>query len=163
MKFAAVPTDSDDDWRARLQIWRDGRAVVGGSDAGAHVDRHSTFNTTTRMLQQAVRERQLLSLEEAIHLVTDVPSRLYGLTGRGRLTEGGVADMVIFDEDTIGSNQPYPRYDLPGGGERLYADAVGIDHVFVNGVEVVEGQSFTGARPGTILRSGRDSTTPQID
>ena len=73
--------ENDEDWQARVQMWRDPRTIVGASDAGAHLDFLATFNYSTAMLGKAVRERQMLPLEEAIHMLTDVPARLYGLTG----------------------------------------------------------------------------------
>ncbi|MBW2361706.1 MAG: D-aminoacylase, partial [Deltaproteobacteria bacterium] len=54
------------------------------------------------------------------------------------------------------------RYDLPCGSPRLFADAVGIDHVFVNGREIVRGTDLTGAFPGKILRPGVDTDTVSI-
>ena len=71
-----------------MKVWRDGRAVVGASDAGAHLDFLATFNYSTVLLGGPVRERGLMPIEEAINLLTDVPARLYGLTERGRLRAG---------------------------------------------------------------------------
>ena len=70
------------DWEARVAVWRDGRAVIGASDAGAHLDLLATFNYTTTTLAKAVREHEALPLEEAVQLLTDVPARLYGLRDR---------------------------------------------------------------------------------
>ncbi len=154
--------NSDDDWRARVKVWRDGRAVIGGSDAGAHLDILATFQYATGMLEEAVRKRALLPLEEAVHLLTDVQAQLYGLRGRGRIEPGFCADLVVFDLDSIGPGPVHTRADLPAGASRLYGEARGIDHVLVNGVEIVRDGTFTAARPGIVLRSGRDTATPAL-
>jgi N-acyl-D-aspartate/D-glutamate deacylase len=156
----SVPTD--DDWKARLSVWRDDRAVIGGSDAGAHFDLLAGFNYATGMLQAAVRERQQLSFEEAIHLLTQVQAQLYGLRHRGQLLEGWYADVLVLDPTTIGTAEMGMRFDLPGGAGRLYADARGVDHVLVNGQPVVEGGTLTDRRAGTLIRSGRDTQTPSL-
>ena len=96
--------ETDDDWKARVEVWRDRRAVIGASDAGAHLDLLASFNYATVVLGEAVRERELLPLEEAIHLLTDVPAQLYGLDERGRVTRAGHADVVVLDPETIGSH-----------------------------------------------------------
>jgi N-acyl-D-aspartate/D-glutamate deacylase len=152
--------DSPEDWKARVDVWRDGRAVIGASDAGAHLDLLATFNYTTLLIEHAVREHEVLPLEEAIHLLTEVPADLYGLADRGRLAPGARADIIVFEEDAIGSDTITMRYDLPGGAGRLYAGARGIDHVLVNGQDVVTAGEFSEARPGRLLRSGRDTVDP---
>jgi len=150
------------DWAARLEVWRDRRAVIGASDAGAHLDMLASFNYTTIMLDKAVRENQLLSLEEAVHLLTDVPARLYGLRERGRIEEGWHADLVVFDPATVRSHDIRMHFDLPGGAGRLFAEADGIDHVLVNGTAIVSDGKLTGERSGTLLRSGRDTETASL-
>jgi N-acyl-D-aspartate/D-glutamate deacylase len=157
------PEDAREDWEARLAIWRDGRAVIGGSDAGAHLDLLATFNYATVLLEHAVRRFQLLSLEEAIHLITDVQAQLYGLRDRGRVSSGWYADLVVFNADLVGSRDVAMRYDLPGGAGRLYAAANGIDHVVVNGGTVVRDGELTGRLHGHLLRSGRDTYTATLD
>jgi len=150
--------NDDESWKLRSEVWRDPRAVVGASDAGAHLDMLSTFTYSTAMLR-ACRERGLMPIEEAVHYLTDVQARLYGLRERGRIAEGWYADLVVLDADRV---EPAPvewRNDLPAGAGRLYAEAEGIDHVIVNGVEIVRGKELTGERPGTLLRSGRDTDT----
>ncbi len=158
----AVP-ESDDDWKARLEFWRDPRAIIGASDAGAHLDLLASFNYATVLLGTAVRDRGLLPLEEAIHRITDVPARLYGLVERGRLQEGWHADVVVLDPATVQSDDVAMRFDLPGGAGRLYAGARGIEHVLVNGTSIVRDGTLTDARAGTLLRSGRDTRTPSLD
>ncbi|MFQ5514963.1 MAG: amidohydrolase family protein [Myxococcota bacterium] len=145
--------------RLRAEIWRDPRTVVGASDAGAHLDMIHTFTYTTWLLGVAVREHGLLTLEEAVHQLSDIPARLYGLRGRGRIEIGAWADLVVFDADRIGPEPPHTRSDLPGGAARLYAEARGIEHVLVQGTEIACAGHFTGERPGRVLRSGTDTET----
>jgi N-acyl-D-aspartate/D-glutamate deacylase len=153
---------SDEGWRARADIWRDPRVLVGGSDAGAHLDLMCHANYPTVMLGQSVRRRGLLSIEEAVHLMTDVPARFFGLRERGRVCEGWHADLVVFDPATVDSGPSVARWDLPGGGERLYAESVGVAHVLVGGVAIARDSAVTGATPGRVLRSGRDTDTVTV-
>jgi N-acyl-D-aspartate/D-glutamate deacylase len=136
--------------------------VIGASDAGAHLDLLASFNYATVLLGTAVRERQLLPLEEAIHMITDVPAQLYGLVERGRLEEGWHADVVVFDPARVRSDEVAMRFDLPGGAGRLYAGAQGIDHVLVNGSPIVSDGALTAERNGTVLRSGTDTRNPSM-
>ncbi len=154
--------EPDADWEARVEVWRDPRAVIGASDAGAHLDLFLTANYATTMLNEAVVKRGLLPLEEAVHLLTEVQADLYGLVDRGVLAEGAYADVVVLDEATVGSAPTAFRRDLPAGASRLYAEANGIEHVVCNGIEIVRGGQFTGARPGTLLRSGQHTTGPTL-
>ena len=71
--------------------------------------------------------------------------------------------VVVLDEAAVGSAPTTFRSDLPAGASRLYADATGIKHVVCNGTEIVRGGQFTGARPGTLLRSGQHTTGPTLD
>ncbi len=92
------PTDDDaESWRLRVDAWRSPHAMIGGSDAGAHLDRMCGAPYTTEFLGDCLRGKQLIGLEEAIHHLTDVPARLFGLRDRGRLVEGWIADVVVFD------------------------------------------------------------------
>jgi N-acyl-D-aspartate/D-glutamate deacylase len=147
----------------RGQVWRDDRTLIGASDAGAHMDMIDTFNFSTALLEHGVREHGVITLEEAVHQLTDRPARYIGLIDRGLLKPGYHADIVIFDAEFVGPAATYPRHDVPGGQFRLYAEARGIDHVFVNGVEIVRAGEHTGELPGTVLRSGRDTRTVALD
>jgi N-acyl-D-aspartate/D-glutamate deacylase len=153
---------SDASWKARAEVWRDDRVLLGGSDAGAHLDLMCQANYTTAVLGQSVRERGVLGLEEAVRLLTDAPARLYGLRHRGRVAEGWHADLVVFDPATVGTEPALERHDLPAGGLRLYAESTGVEQVLVGGVPVVERGTLTDALPGTVLRSARDTETVPI-
>ncbi|OBI66873.1 amidohydrolase family protein [Mycobacterium sp. E796] len=155
------PLTGDDaaDWRARAEVWHHPGAVIGGSDAGAHLDMMCGAIYTTSLLGRGVREHQVVTLEEAVRLITDVPARFYGLTERGRIEPGWHADLVLFDPATVDHGPERTRYDLPAGAPRLVADAFGITSVLVGGVEVCRDGGATGALPGTVLRSGRDTET----
>jgi N-acyl-D-aspartate/D-glutamate deacylase len=157
-----IPGDDEASWKLRAAVWRDPRTVIGASDAGAHLDMIDTFTCTTSLLATGVREKGLLSLEEAVQQLADVPARLYGIRERGRLAPGWRADVIVFDERTVGPGPIHTRRDLPAGAARLYAEAEGIEHVFVNGTEIVRGKQATGALPGTVLRSGRDTETVEV-
>ena len=135
------------------------RVIVGGSDAGAHLDTMCGAIYSTSLLGDGVRRRSLVSWEQAVRLLTDIPARLYGLRDRGRLVPGAWADVVVFDPTVIGHRPVRTRNDLPGGASRLYAEADGIAHVLVNGTEIVRDGSFTEARPGRLIRSGTDTDT----
>jgi len=154
---------TDDGWRARVEVWKDPRVMLGGSDAGAHLDLMCHANYPTRVLAEVVRERGLLRLEEAIEMMTDRPARHYGLRERGRIAEGWHADLVVFDPEVVGSEPASVVSDLPGGGERLIAGSIGIARVFVAGEEVVSAGVANGNRPGKVLRSGADTETVTLD
>jgi len=162
-RFMPAPSGTDhESWQMRGAAWRDDRAIIGASDAGAHLDMIDTFAFSTQVLQQGVRERRLLELEDAVRRMTDLPARTFGLRDRGRLAEGYHADIVVFDPDTIACGPLHTRNDLPAGAGRLYCEAIGVEHVLVNGQPIIAEGMSTGALPGTVLRSGRDTRTVPI-
>src|SRR5262245_1193935 len=155
------PPAGDDDahWAIRASVWSDDDVLMAGSDAGAHLDRMCGGAYPTQFLAECLRGRRFMSLEQAIHSFTDKPARLFGLRDRGRLAVGACADLVVFDPATVGSQPARLVNDLPGGAVRLVAGSTGVKRVFVNGVETVREGESTGATPGTVLRSGRDTYT----
>lgn len=155
-----MPTDNDPDtWSLRQSTWAEQDVMLGGSDAGAHLDRMCGAPYTTRFLGDAVRGRKLVGLEQAVKMITDDPAQLFGLRERGRIAEGFHADLVVFDPETIGSQDASLVADLPGGAPRLTAGSTGVIRVLVNGVETVRDGASTGVTPGKVLRSGRDTAS----
>ena len=139
-----------------MKVWRDPRAIVGATDAGAHLDFLATFNYSTALLAEAVRKRGLLAIEEAVPLLTNSPARLYGLTERGRLAAGWHADIVVIDESTVGPAPVACASTSPLARRRLYGGADGIDHVLVNGTEIVE--TVSSPTHGPVVCCGRAAT-----
>jgi N-acyl-D-aspartate/D-glutamate deacylase len=158
------PLDGSNDWAQdlRVELLKDPRVIWGVSDAGAHQDILCGADFPTRTLGELVRERQLFSLEEAVHKFTDIPAKLYGLRGRGRLGVGCHADVIVFDEATIGVGPLEILHDLPAGGSRLATHSTGMEHVLVGGDRLVVGGQLTEARNGHLLRSGRDTDTTTV-
>ena len=157
------PTDDDPaSWIMRQTAWDHDHVMIGGSDAGAHLDRMAGASYTTQWLADCLRGQKLATVEGAIAHMTDVPARYFGLVERGRIAEGWHADLVVFNPETVGAGEFLLKHDLPGDSPRLYADAFGIDRVYVNGTcTIVDGQPV-GSLPGSVLRSGTDTETVSI-
>ncbi|MGW5462254.1 N-acyl-D-amino-acid deacylase family protein [Streptomyces sp. NPDC003996] len=155
-----MPTDNDPaSWALRAETWQHEDVLLGGSDAGAHLDRMCGAPYTTRFLGDCLRGRRLVGLEQAVKMLTDDPARLFGLRERGRVREGWHADLVLFDPERIDAGQARLVHDLPGDSPRLDSRAIGVRAVWVNGVEAIRDDVVTGAVPGKVLRSGTDTRT----
>jgi N-acyl-D-aspartate/D-glutamate deacylase len=158
-----LPIDSDDaSWELRSDAWARDDVLLGGSDAGAHLDRMCGAPYTTRFLADCLRGRKLVSLERAVQLVTQAPAHLFGLRDRGVIAEGGHADLVLFDPETVDMDDVTLVHDLPGGTARLFAGSTGVAAVYVGGRAIVRDGAPVGDLPGTVLRSGRDTRTVEV-
>jgi N-acyl-D-aspartate/D-glutamate deacylase len=135
------------------RLVRDDRCLIGLSDGGAHVDFICDVGYATALLDIWVRQRQVLSLEKAVHKLTAVPATLFGIPNRGLLAEGKVADLVLFDPDTVTAKPPEYVHDFPRNGRRLISKAEGIAATFVAGTQVFDHGQHTGVLPGRVLRS----------
>ena len=133
----------------------DPRTMIGLSDGGAHVNMLCDAGYCTYLLGTWVRERQALTLENAIKRITSEPADFFGIKDRGRLKVGLPADVAIFDERKIGSaKRARMQNDLPGGGRRLVMPAEGVEYTIVNGDVLYEQGRHSGYLPGQVLRSG---------
>ncbi len=135
-----------------LAMMRHPRSVVTFSDSGAHVSQIMDSSIQTHLLSYWVRERQALTLEQAIRKITFDLAAFWGLKQRGLLREGNIADVVIFDPDKVAPQMPSLAYDLPAGARRLKQKADGILATIVNGEILLRDNEHTGALPGRLLR-----------
>ena len=132
----------------------DPRVLIALGDGGAHVDMLCDAGYPTYLLGTWVRERQIMSLEQAITRLTAQPADLFGIKGRGRLAVGNAADIAIFDPENIGSaSRGERRFDLPGGAKRMVMPSRGVEYTIVNGRTVYAEGRVTGTSPGEVLRS----------
>jgi N-acyl-D-aspartate/D-glutamate deacylase len=100
-----------------------------------------------------VREKQIMSVEDAIRKLTFIPASLFGLYDRGLVRQGMRADLMVFDPASIVPLEPGEAYDLPGGSRRRKQLAKGIEFTVVNGQVLIEKGEHTGAYPGKVARS----------
>ncbi len=136
----------------------DPHTVLGLSDAGAHASQLCDACFSTHLLGHWVREKGTLSLEQAVRMLTARPAELLGFADRGRLEAGLVADVCVFDPDSVAAGPLRRVHDLPAGADRLVSDAIGIDAVVVAGqILRREGRDLLdphGPLPGRLLRHG---------
>ena len=136
-----------------LEMIKHPRSVVTFSDSGAHVSQIMDSSLQTHLLSYWVREKQALTLEDAVRQITYNTATMWGLHDRGLLREGMAADVVVFDPDTIGPQMPEVVHDLPAGATRLKQTADGVLNTVVNGEILLTNNEYSGATPGRLLRS----------
>ena len=154
LRFACTLANDDEDEVAALL--RDEQTVIGLSDAGAHVGQICDAVQATDFLGSWVRDRELMTVERAVHRLTGAQADLLGLADRGRLAPGAWADVVVFDPSTVAPGPIRRVADFPAGSQRLTADQPeGVRHVLVNGVPIrVDGTQDLTARSGLLVRPG---------
>jgi len=151
--FMQAENNVDED--AMRQILTYPNALIGLSDGGAHVQFHGGYGFSTRLLSEWVREKHAMTLEQAVRRLTFDSASTFGLFDRGLLRPGMVADITIFDPDTV---KPMPEsivHDFPAGGWRVKEPAAGIYATFVNGQMLMKEGEHTGNLPGRVLRNSR--------
>jgi N-acyl-D-amino-acid deacylase len=135
------------------ELLNDSRVLLGESDGGAHMADFCTAGYTSDLIGKWVRERQMITLEQAIKRTTSEPADFFGIRDRGRLTPGFAADIAIFDYNQIACSPRESLDDLPGGGRRFVVRSKGIEYTIVNGQVLYEHGAHSGALPGHVLRS----------
>lgn len=126
-----------------MSFGSDARSVAAEGGVLESSTHPRTYGTFARLLGKYVREEKVIPLEEAIHRLTGLPAENLNIEGRGRLEAGYYADIVIFDPDAIADKATF---------ENPHQYAVGVEHVFVNGQQVLKNGEHTGAMPGRVVR-----------
>jgi N-acyl-D-amino-acid deacylase len=130
--------------------------ALGLSDAGAHVGQLCDAPQATDLLGNWVRDRGVMTVEDAVHRLTKSQADMFGLVDRGELRPGAYADVVVFDLDTVAPGPIRRVADFPAGSERLTADApTGVRHVLVNGTPIRVDEQQVDAASGRMVAPGR--------
>jgi N-acyl-D-aspartate/D-glutamate deacylase len=156
--YVPILNYSNGDLHAAREMLLHPRAAAGLGDGGAHCGIICDASQPTFMLTHWVRDRvrgERLPLERVVKMQTHDTARLYGLTDRGTLEVGALADINLIDYDNLQLTNPRVVDDLPAGGKRLLQGAVGYVETIKSGVTTFEGGAETGARPGTLVRGSR--------
>jgi N-acyl-D-aspartate/D-glutamate deacylase len=150
-RFLQAENNIDDE--AMTAILTYPNAIIGLGDGGAHVQFHGGYGYTTRLLGEWVRQRKVLTLEQAIRKLTFESASVFGIHDRGMLRPGLAADIVIFDPATVNAGKETVVRDFPAGGWRIREEAEGVHYTIVNGQVLLEDGEHTGALPGRVLRN----------
>jgi N-acyl-D-amino-acid deacylase len=149
--FIAKLFQNDD--RGVAPLLRHPAGVITLSDAGAHLVYLCDAGFGLHFLSHWVRETGTFSLSEAVRRLTSDPAHKFRIPERGRIEPGAWADLLLFDPATVGVSGPRRVADLPGGGARILRTSTGVAGVWVNGVQVFDGDAYVAleAGPGAIL------------
>ena len=150
-RFLQAENNIDDEAMTRILTYPN--AIIGLGDGGAHVQFHGGYGYTTRLLGEWVRQRKVLTLEQAVRKLTFESASVFGLHDRGLLRPGMAADIVVFDPATVNAGKETVVRDFPAGGWRIREEAIGVHYTIVNGTVLLEDGVHTGALPGRVLRN----------
>ncbi len=137
-------------------LLKDPDVHIGASDGGAHILSFSTYGDTGYLFSKYVREAKTFELEAAVKKITSDTAAIWGIEERGLLKPGYMADITIFDPETIDRGDEYYVQDVPGEGSRYVRDAVGVDSVFVAGqLTYSQENGYSDLTRGTIVPGAR--------
>ena len=140
------------------ELLNDDRAVVSLGDGGAHCGVICDASLQTFMLTHWARDRKrgpTISVEHAVHSMTQDTARVYGLLDRGVIAPGYKADFNVIDFENLSLRRPEMAYDLPAGARRLLQKSRGYDATIVSGEVVMRDGEATSARPGRLIRGAQ--------
>jgi len=154
---APILNYTDGNLDAAGEMLRHPTSAFGLGDGGAHAGQTCDASTTTFMLTHWARDRghDRLTVEDAVHKITQSTATLYGLGDRGVLAPGYVGDCNVIDFHGLQLRRPELANDLPSGASRLIQHADGYLHTIKGGQVTFEDGNDTGARPGALLRGAR--------
>ncbi|WP_419927994.1 N-acyl-D-amino-acid deacylase family protein [Candidatus Poriferisocius sp.] len=127
-------------------------ALPGVSDGGAHTRFLTAGRWPTELLINGVRDREIISLEDAHWRMAGLPAQCAGFTDRGTLTPGQAADVIVYDLDSLAIGPSEKVHDMPAGEWRRVQRASGYQYVLVNGEITIQEDKETGTSPGRLLR-----------
>jgi N-acyl-D-amino-acid deacylase len=156
--YVPILNYSDGDLGPAREMLLHPRAAAGLADGGAHCGVICDAGQPTFMLTHWTRDRargDRLPLEWMVKKQSHDTARLYGLTDRGTVEVGAVADLNLIDYDGLQLGNPVVVDDLPAGGKRIVQDATGYVETIKSGVTTFADGQETGARPGALLRGAR--------
>lgn len=138
---------ANDDESGIAHLLQQDHLTLGLSDAGAHVGQICDAQQATDLLGNWVRERKVITWEQAVRKLSGQQADILGLADRGYLRVGAFADVTVFNPETVAPGPTRRVRDFPADAERLTADApVGITHVLVNGTPIrIDGHQVEGA------------------
>jgi len=151
--FYSTPTNTNLDHLRDILAYE--WAIPGVSDGGAHTKFLTAGRYPTELLSKVVRTHDMISLEEAHWRLSALPAHCAGFTGRGTITEGAAADIVVYNLDSLAMTPVEVVHDLPAGEWRRVQRGVGYRYVLVNGEVTIDDDKETGVPSGRLLRHKR--------
>ena len=150
MSLLSDPLDED----SVVKLLRDPRTVGCPNDTGAHLQLFEAGGQNLYLFTRYVRDLKVLSIEEAVHVLTGKHAEFFGLNDRGVIAKGKFGDLNIFALDEIDMPPEEKAYDVPGGSWRFVRKPAGFRATVVRGVPTCVGGKGTGAHPGTVFTHG---------
>ncbi len=143
--FTAMLLNSDE--QAVGRMLNHPNSLVSLSDAGAHLTFFNDAGFGLHLLGHWARDLKVMPVQQAVAQLTSQPAAIFGFKNRGQIREGFAADLLLFNEATVGRSQKKRVFDLPGGAPRLTTDALGVHGVWVNGQLVADKNGMLATPP----------------